>query len=72
MERQARRRDSRGCVDDGAAWAWAEEGGPDGAGAVRLLRSVSGRPGADGAPFEGCGRQIGMEVVFVVVVGCEG
>lgn len=30
-----------------------DDGGPRGAGAVMLSRSVSGIPGADGAPFDG-------------------
>ena len=48
------------------------EGGPEGAGAVILLRRVSGRPGAEGAPLEGRGRLMGISwrvEVFEVDVG---
>ena len=36
------------------------EGGPWGAWAVILVRRVSGRPGAEGAPFEARGREMGI------------
>ena len=48
------------------------DGGPQGAWAVILLRRVSGRPGAEGAPLEGRGRVMGIcwrVVVLVVSVG---
>lgn len=45
------------------------DGGPQGAWAVILLRRVSGRPGAEGAPLEGRGRVMGIcWRVFVLVV----
>jgi hypothetical protein len=47
-----------------------EEGGPRGAWRVMLLRRVSGRPGAEGAPFETWDDGT-REVVFVVEVGWE-
>lgn len=72
MDRQARRRDSRGWVEDG----WVEEDGEE----ASFVRSVSGTPGAEGAPLEGCGRVMGISVgvplvrvvVLVVLVGCDG
>lgn len=36
-----------------------DDGGPRGAGSVMLSRSLSGRPGAEGAPFDGQGRETG-------------
>jgi hypothetical protein len=60
--RQASRRASSGCVDEGVA-VWLLEGGPTGAGRAILLRRVSGRPGADGAPFDG--RAVGLLVVVL-------
>lgn len=51
------------------------EGGPWGAWAVNLVRRVSGRPGAEGAPFEGRGREMGIcwrVVVLEVWVGWFG
>ena len=48
--------------------AAAEEGGPEGAWAAILLRRVSGRPGAEGAPLEGRGREIGISWRVVVLV----
>lgn len=48
-------------MDDGVA----ERPGAVGAGEVRLLRRVSGRPGAEGAPVVGWGAVV---VVFEVVV----
>lgn len=48
------------------------EGGPDGAWAVILVRRVSGRPGAEGAPLEGCGREMGICWRVVVLVVEEG
>jgi hypothetical protein len=61
---QAARRDSRGCVD---VVVVEEEG------VLREARSVSGRPGAEGA--EGWDFELGvlvLVVVFVVLVGWEG
>lgn len=55
-------------MDEAAAPAECVEGAPTAAGAVILDRSVSGRPGADGAPLDGCGRQISIPSVFVVVL----
>jgi hypothetical protein len=55
VDRHASRRASSGCVEEGVSplvfveEAWAV------AGRVSLLRRVSGRPGAEGAPFEGRG-----------------
>lgn len=81
MERHANRRVSRGWVEEGAGVeveakvepaAVLVEGGPTGAGEVSLLRSVSGNPGAEGAPRDGCGRQMGIWVVLEVVVGWAG
>lgn len=43
------------------------EGAPWGACWVMLSRRVSGRPGAEGAPFDGWGREMGMRVVVLVV-----
>lgn len=75
MWRHARRRASSGCVDAVVEAVWLD-GGPTGAGVVILLRSVSGRPGAEGAPFDGCGSWISIAgplealvVVLLVVVG---
>lgn len=52
VSRQASRRASRGWADDGMLEAFSE-GVPCGACSVMLLRRVSGRPGAEGAPLLG-------------------
>lgn len=68
--RQAWRRASRGCEEAGTPVC--ADGGPEGAGRVIFSRSVSGRPGAEGAPLEGRGRQMGIccrVEVLVVEVG---
>jgi hypothetical protein len=53
VARHASRRASSGCVDEGMSpLAFVEEACAV-AGSVSLLRSVSGRPGAEGAPLEG-------------------
>ncbi len=51
-----------------------ELGEPRGAWRVMLLRRVSGRPGAEGAPFAGMGGCdiVGAEVSAGVVVGVGG
>lgn len=54
VARHASRRASSGWVDTGAGIVRAAaDGGPQGAGRVRLSRRVSGRPGAEGAPLDG-------------------
>ena len=68
--RQACSRASRGCEDAGTPVC--DDGGPEGAGWVIFSRRVSGRPGAEGAPLDGRGRQMGIcwrVEVLVVEVG---
>lgn len=70
--RHASRRASSGCAESGTSVVEEADGGPQGAWAVILLRRVSGRPGAEGAPLEGRGRVMGIcwrVLVLVVSVG---
>jgi hypothetical protein len=55
VERHARRRASSGCVDEGISLLLLVDEACAVAGRVSLFRRVSGRPGAEGAPFEGRG-----------------
>jgi hypothetical protein len=69
VARQASRRASNGCVEEGisAADGWLVEEAVAVAGRVSLLRRVSGRPGAEGAPLERCVVCWRVEVLVVEV-----
>ena len=55
VARHARSRASSGCVDDGTSPLEFVDDACAVAGCVSLLRSVSGSPGAEGAPLDGRG-----------------